>query len=174
MLLTLSSLQRSKHYNCIIQKLHLIQEEMLCLVFSIWLLTTKSESTNEARNSQWRNNENHQYFPRLFLFLNHISGFLLNSHIQIAASSEQAGILKNIFPYFSSKFSFVFVLFNQAYGQFLFMIFFCRVQIELLTGLSPKRKTIRQQNSFPYNWNINNFPGPLLNTLAMKQFKEHI
>jgi len=77
---------------------------MLCLVFSIWLLTTKSESTNEARNSQWRNNENHWYFPRVFLFLNHISGFLHNSHIRIAASSEKANTLKNIFPYFPSKF----------------------------------------------------------------------
>lgn len=74
---------------------------MLCLVFSIWLLTMKSESTNKARNSQWRNNENHWYFPRDFLFLNHISVFLHNSNIQRAASSEKAATLKNIFPYFT-------------------------------------------------------------------------
>lgn len=69
---------------------------MLCLVFNIWLLTKKSEYTNKARNSQWRNNENHWYIPKVFLFLNHRH----NSHIQIAASSEKAATLKNIFSYF--------------------------------------------------------------------------
>lgn len=138
---------------------------MLCLVYSIWLLTMKSESTNEARNSQWRNNENHWYFPRVFLFLNHISGFLHNSHIQIAASSGKTVTLKNIFPYFLSKFSFVSIPFQLG----LWLIFFiCKIQIGLLTGLSPKRKRIQQQNTFPYYWNRNDFSGPLPSILAIK------
>lgn len=48
----------------------------------------------------------------IFLFLNNISVFLYNSHIQIDASSENAMALKNRFPYFSFKFSLYPSLFN--------------------------------------------------------------
>lgn len=56
----------------------------------------------------------------VFLFLNHISVLLHNRHIQIDASSEKETTLKDRFPYFPFKFSFVSIPFQLG----LWLIFF--------------------------------------------------
>lgn len=59
-----------------------------------------------------------------FLFLNHISVFLYNHHIQIDASSENATALKIRFPYFPFKFSFVSIPFQLALSS---IFLFCKM-----------------------------------------------